>query len=176
MSRLSPRLPAGRSGMTLLEVLLVVILFGMFAGAVYEVAIVGLRVADAATDRDDVRLQVAKALDLLTREAAAAYNVDNSTSTRFQFDARVEDDDDDGDAENFTNINWRVNNGDLERVQGGTTWTVIPDLTSATFSYLDSAGASTTTANNVRVMQITVTAARGGESITMASTARTRNQ
>ncbi len=151
-------------------------MFSLFVYGVFEVVIVGLRVADAANEREDIRLQLASSFELLTREAAAAYNVDNSTSTRFQFDSRIADNNGDGNSENMTNINWRVQNGDLERVQGGVTTTMIPDLTSCTFSYLDSSGVATNTANNVRVMQVVATATREGEVISMASAVRTRNQ
>ena len=155
---------------------IVAAMFGVVAVAVQEPVVIGLRTAAAANQREDVRLQMSRALELLTREAAAAYNVDNSTSTQFQFDARLTDADADGDAETLTDINWRVNNGDLERVQGGTTMVVVPDLTTVAFTYLDSSNNSTNTAANVRVMQMTMTATRNNEAISMATSVRPRNQ
>ncbi len=151
-------------------------MFSLFVYGVFEVVIVGLRVADATGERETIRLELAKALDLLTREAASAYNVDNSTSSRFQFDARIGDNDGNGSANNLNNINWRVQNGDLQRVQGGVTTTVVPDLTSCTFTYLDANGNATNTANNVRVMEVVATAVMDGETLTMAAATRTRNQ
>ena len=164
-----------RVGFTLLELMIVMVLLSVFASGVYEVVIVSLRAAYSADRREDVRLQLAKALDRLSREASAAYNVDNSLVQRFQFDARVVDGNGDGDADNLTNINWRVQSGDLERVQGGTTMVLVPDLDSLTFTYLDSSGNATTNANNVRVMQVTASVTKGSETVTMATSAYLRN-
>lgn len=164
-----------RSGLTLIEMMIAIILFAVFAYAVQDAVLMGLRVVNWTTEREDARRQLATALERLTREAAAAYNVDNSTSTRFQFDARLVDNDADGDPENLTNINWRVQNGDLERVQGGTTVVLMRDLASLTFTYLDSAGSATTTANDVRVMQVTASATVDSETITMATSTYLRS-
>ena len=151
--------------------MLVVSLLGLFFGAVYESLLIGLRAATAANRREDVRRQLSRAMDQLTREIASAYDVDAAQDQRFQFDAR----DINGDGSNDTNINYRVQNGDLQRVYSGDTVTLIPDLTSLTFTYLNSAGASTSTAGQVRVMQVTVTATRDGEAITMSAAADLRN-
>lgn len=175
MSALRPIAQTSR-GFTLIELMVVISLLGVFTIAVYEAVIIGLRAANSADEREDIRLQMARGLDLLTREASAAYSVDDSDANRFQFDARIVDADSDGDTENLTNINYRISSGDLQRVQGGNTVTLVPDCTSATpFTYLDSSNASTTTEAAVRVVQVSLTATQGGETITMSTAIKLRN-
>ena len=166
-----PIVLASRRGSSLLELFVVVSLLAMFFGAVYETVITGLRVVHAADDRENIRLQMTKALDLLTRETMAAYNVDHSQTQRFQIDLRVQDADANGQADNLNNINYQVVSGDLQR-EGVI---LVGDLTSLTFTYLDSNGNTTTTANNVRVMQVTMSATRNSETISMSTATRLRN-
>ncbi len=151
------------------------VLFSALAAAVYDPVVVGLRVANKTAEREDVRIQMTRALEQLTREATAAYNVSQSLSQRFQFDARVVDANGDGSPENRTNINYLVQSGTFQRVYNGTTVTLIPDLTSLTFTYLNSSNNVTTSPAQVRVMQVAVTATRNGEAISIATSARLRN-
>lgn len=155
--------------------MLVIVLSSIFIATVCETTITSLRTADATAERERVRLQMAKAIDLLTREAAAAYNVDNSAVQRFQFDARLVDANGDGQTENRNNINYVVQSGDFQRVYSGDTVALVPDLTALTFTYLDSNGNATTNANNVRVMEVTMTAVVDSETISMAAATRLRN-
>jgi prepilin-type N-terminal cleavage/methylation domain-containing protein len=166
----------GRGGFTLLELMIAMSLLGIFAGAIHETVIVGLRAVRVSHIREDVRLQAVRALDRLTREAALCANVDQAQDQRFQFDADL-----DGDGSTEGNINYRVQNGDLERVQGGTSVVLVSDLAGLDFDYVDEAGAAMATPvasgsrDDVRVVQITVTAARGTESISVAGAAYLRN-
>ena len=157
-------------GLSIIEVMIVVTLLAAFFGAVYETVIVGIRSADSANDREAMRIQMMKTLDLLSREASAAYHVDNSTSSRFQFDMRVEDSDGNGDSENQNNINYQVVSGNLQR-EGVT---ILPSAT-VTFTYLDSSGNATTTAANVRVMQVTMSKTVEGETLSLSAATRLRN-
>lgn len=168
--------PMSNRGLSLIELILVMALLAGFSVAVYQTVIVVLKTADASNELENVRMQLTRALDQLSREVSAAYNVDNSDSDGFQFDARLVDGDSDGDAENRTNINYRISSGDFQRVQGGNTVTLVPDCTSSTpFIYLDSSNAATTTEAAVRVMQISLSATRDGETITLATSVRPRN-
>ncbi len=171
MWRCRPIVPASKHGTSLVELLVVIALLSVFFGAVFETVITGLRIVNGATDRENIRLQLTKAMDLLTREAMAAYHVDHALSNRFQFDLRVVDGNNDGQADNLTNINYQVVNGALQR-EGVI---LVGDLTSLTFTYLDTNGDSTSSAGSVRVMQVTMTAVRNGETISLASATRLRN-
>ncbi|MBI4598515.1 MAG: prepilin-type N-terminal cleavage/methylation domain-containing protein [Candidatus Omnitrophica bacterium] len=160
-------------GFTLMEVLIVTVLFAIFMGAVYETSIVGLRAANSADEREDLRTQMTRALDQMTREMASSYNVDVAQDQRFQFDAR----DIDGDGSNDTNINYVVTSGDLLR---GSTL-LIRDLSSLDFDYVDADGDSMSTPvasgdrDEVRVVQITMTAVKDQETISLTAAAYLRN-
>ena len=152
-------------------------LLAAFMGAVYESVIVGLRVAHAADERENVRQQLAGALELLTREASIANNVDNAEDQRFQFDADL-----DGNGTTENNINYRVSSGDLQRTYNGTTVTLVRDLTSLDFDFVDSSGSnlstpvgSQPTRDTIRVLQITITGTDATESLSLTSAAYLRN-
>ena len=173
---------SSRQGFTILELFIVVTLLGLFIGAVQESLIVGLRAANAADERETIRLQLARALDQFTREAAASYNVDCAMDQRFQFDAR----DINGDGSNDNNINYRVTSGVFERVFGGATLTQVADLAALDFDYLDSSGASLANCSasdcglascrsSLRVVQVTVTATKDHETVSVTDAVHLRN-
>jgi hypothetical protein len=145
--------------------------------AVYESVISGLRVANASDEREAIRQQLANTLDLLIREASITSNVDNAEDQRFQFDADL---DGNGNAED--NINYQVSGGDLQRTYNGTTVTLIRDLSSLDFDFVDSGGStlstpvgSQPTRDTIRVLQITVTATNDHETLSLTSAAYLRN-
>lgn len=163
--------------LSLLELLITVSLLSIFVGSVYESVVVGLRTANAADKREDIRQQLAGALEALTREASLASNVDNAEDQRLQFDADL-----DGNGTTENNVNYQVSSGDLQRVYSGTTVTLVRDLTSLDFNYADSTGADLTTPvgsqptrDTIRVVQITATATKDNETISLASAAYLRN-
>ena len=160
-------------GLSLLELLIVISLLGIFMAAVQESVVYGLRTVNAADEREEIRRQLASALDRLTREARMARNVDNATSTRFQFDA-----DFDGSGSSTgteRNINYEVQSGVLIREHsGGSVVTIVPKLTSLTYDYRDLNDADMTppvtggSRADIRVVQVTMTAVYDQESITVA--------
>ena len=164
-------------GVTLIEMIIVVTLLGIFMGAVYESVIVGLRAANSSDERESIRQQLANALDILTREAALASTVDLAQDQQFQFDADL-----DGNGTTENNINYQVNSGDLQRIYNGVTVTLVSDLTSLDFDFTDSSGADMTTPvgsptnrDTIRVTQVTTTATRDNETLSLASAAYLRN-
>ena len=169
-------------GFSLVELMIVISLMGLFLGTVQETLIVGLRATSASDARENVRLQLRKSLDQFTREAAAASNVDCAMDQRFQFDAS----DINGDGSSDNNINYRVNSGVFERVFSGTTVTLVNDLTSLDFDYLDSSNASlancsasgcgsSSCRSSLRVVQVTITATKNGEAISVTDAVHLRN-
>ena len=168
---------AGAAGFTLLELMLALIVMSLFFGTVYETVIIALRAANAVDEREQIRQQLAHTLELLTREAAVASNVDNAEDQRFQMDGDV-----DGDGDDESNINYRVQDGDLQRVHSGEAVTLIPDVSALDFDYVDLNGNAMTapvtpgsSRDNIRVIQIAVTAVRDHETISVASAAYLRN-
>ena len=162
--------------------MIVVSLLGIFFGAVYETLIAGLRTVNAGNDREALRQQLSNALDRLTREASAANNVDRAQDQRFQFDADL-----DGDGNDEDNINYVVQNGGLDREYSGDTVTLVKNVSSLDFDYIDQNGASYGTCDStsscgsnccrseVRVVQITITGTRGNESMSVAGAAYLRD-
>ncbi len=163
------------AGFSLLEVFIVVTLIGIFFSGVYETVIVGLRTVNAADEREDIRQQLANALELLTREASLANNVDNAEDQRFQFDADL-----DGNGTTENNINYQVSGNDLQRSYNGVTVTLVRDLNTSTspldFDYFNASGTDLTTPvgnqpdrDTIRLAQLDVTVIRDAETITMAT-------
>ena len=171
------RLTESKSGFTLIELLLVIVLLSVFIGAVYQATIIGLRSANHSDERETLRQQMANALDVMIREAALAGNVDNAEDDRFQFDADI-----DGDGSPENNINYRLQNGNLERSLSSTAVVLVNNVSSVDFSYRDNSDSNLATPvvsqparNTIRVMQITITAVNDDESISLASAAFLRN-
>ncbi len=164
------------AGFSLLELMIAMTLLGTFVVAVYWPFTVGLRLLDSTDKREDIRQQLANALGRLTREASLASNVRQAKDQQFKFDADL-----DGNGTTENNIDYQVNSGDLERVYGGTTVTLVGDLTTIDFDYVDLNGASMPTnvvggdRNDIRVVQITITATKDDETISLASAVFLRN-
>jgi prepilin-type N-terminal cleavage/methylation domain-containing protein len=165
-------------GLTLFEVLIAIVLMGIFMAAVQETIITGLRTVNASDEREDIRQQLANALEQLTREASPASNVDNADDQRLQFDADL-----DGNGTTENNINYQVTSGDLQRTYDAVTVTLVRDLSSLDFNYTNASGSAMTTPvgnqpdrDTIRVVEMTLSAARDGESISLDNAVYMRNQ
>ena len=149
-------------------------LLAIFFGGVYETAILGLRSANAADEREDIRGQAMNALERFTREASLAKTVRQATSQLFEFDADLN-----GDGTAETNIIYQVQNGDLVRTYGGTTISLVRDFGSATFGYLKQDRAAwvsgTDALSTIRVVQVTVTATKDAETLSLTNAAYLRS-
>ena len=165
-----------KRGFTIMELIITVSLLAIFMGAVYETVLIGLRAVNAADEREDVRSQLTTALDLLTREAGIASNVDVAEDQRLQFDADL-----DGNGTTESDINYQVSGGDLQRVYNGATVTLARDLTSLDFDYTDPTGSALTapvtgaTLDILRLVQVTATATKDNETLSLANAAFLRN-
>ena len=178
MSYSRPTAQASERGLSLLELLLVMALLAIFAGVIHESVIVGLRAANAADEREDVRLQVADALDRLTREGSLASNVTQANDQVFKFDADL-----DGNGTTETGITYEVLNGDLVRTLGDTTVTLIRDLATLDFDYQDLNGANMATPvssqserDTIRLAQVVLTGTKDTETLSVAEAVYLRNR
>ncbi len=148
----------------------------VFLAVVYDTAIVGLRVAHASDERENVRQQLAHALDLMTREISMASNVDAAQDQQLQLDADVN-----GDGTTENDILYQVQNSQLQRTYNGSTVTLVRDLASLDFNYADLNGADLATPvtgcalDRLRVMQVTMAATKDAETLSVASAAFLRN-
>ena len=145
-------------------------------GAVYEATIVGLRVAHAGDEREQLRQQLSAALDRFTREAGFATNVDYAQDAQFQFDSP-----------SLTNANYTYSGGTLTRADSGSSSiTVLSNITAFDFNYIDdlaaeyascdvtSSCASNCCRADVRAVKVTITVAKGNETLSMTSSASLR--
>lgn len=163
-------------GLSLLELLIVISMTSVFIAAVYETVLVGLRVANASDEREEIRQEVTNALDLLTRELLLANNVDVAEDQQVQFDADLN-----ADGTTESDILYRVQGGDLQRVYNSTAVTLVRDLTSLDFNYTDLNGSSLTapvtgcSLDLLRVVQTTLSATKDAETVSAAASACLRN-
>lgn len=171
-SRRSARRTNG--GFSLLELMLVTALLGIFFGAVYEVVIVGLRVVSATDDREELRQQLVSALERFAREASLADDVDDAASGQFRFDTPSMDD-----------VEYTYDSGDdtLSRDERDSAERVVlRRLTSFDFSYLDDDGTqlsepvASSAEDDIRVVQVSATVSQGGEAITVNDAVFLRNR
>ena len=173
-----PTARASEQGFSLLELFIAMSLIGLFLGAVQESVVVGLRATNAADEREDIRLQLANALDRLTREASLASNVTQANDQAFKFDADL-----DGDGTTETSITYAVVNGDLVRTHGGTAVTLIRDLATLDFDYQDLNGATMATPvtpqterDMIRLAQVVLTGTKDTETLSVAEAVYLRNR
>lgn len=160
--------------------MLVLSLWGLFMGAVYETVIVALRVMNASGSREAIRGQLAKTLDQLTREASSlADHIDVTQDARFQFDTPTSTD----------NINYVYTSGaggtgtltrqdSVRSALGLSPIAILNNLSSFDFDYAEQ-GATTTTASpnedDVRVVHVTATVTKNNETISASSAAFLRS-
>jgi len=156
-------------------------LFSIFAATVYESVITGLRTVNAADEREDIRQQLANTLERLTREASVASTVRTAQDGRFRFDGDL---DGDGTVESTGEqfVDFQVVGGELTRgAQGVSTVTVVRDLDSIEFAYVDVNGSTMTTpvsggdVDDIRVVQVTITATQDQETMSVTGAVYLRN-
>ncbi len=163
-------------GLSLIEMMIVLSLWGLFMGAVYETVIIALRVTNGSNSREAMRIQLAKTLDQITREAGSrADNIDQTQDARFQFDTPG----------SVNNVNYVYTSG-----AGGTgtltrrdstmsaATTILRNLSSFDFDYTEQGDTTTTaspSANDVRVVHVTATVTQNNETIFASSAAFLRS-
>ena len=160
-------------GLGLLEFLLVLSLCALLIGAVYEAVLIGLRVVNAADDREHIRQQIASVLDRFTREAILSGDVDRAESGRFQFDTPD------------------VNNVDYEYDSSASTLSrddasnpqviILRNVTVFDFDYFDGSGTQFSepvpgsSEDDVRLVRVTATVTKDNETLTLTGAAFLRN-
>lgn len=157
-----------------MELLVALVLLSIFFGAGYESVIAGLRTTHAAEARETLRQQLANTLELFAREAAVADKVKEADDQQFTFDADLN-----GDGHVEHEIEYRVQNGALQRTFKNTTITLVDSLAGLTFAYTDVSGAAVPTPvkekKDLRVVELTISATKEHETLSMASAVYLRN-
>ena len=161
------------AGFSLVELMIVLSLCGLFMSAVYEAVITGLRAVSAADRREAIRQQLTSALERMIRDAGAADGVDVADTDEFQFDTPSVND-----------VEYLYDSGGdtLSRDDAGSSQRVIlRNLTAFDFSYVDGNGAQLSepvagsAEDTIRVVQVSATVTQGSEAITIEDAVFLRN-
>lgn len=167
--RSAQRTNRAQHGLSLIEVMVVISMLGIFLGAVYETVIAGLRTMSAVDDREEIRLRLTSALDRLTREASTASNLDVAQTAQVQFDTP---------SVNNVVYTYTSGTGILTRDDASSPLvTILRNLTAFNFEYLNCLGAVYGSGNidTIRVVRASATVTQGSETVSVWSAAYLRN-
>ena len=160
-------------GVTLLELMLVLVLTGIFFGVVYDTVIIGLRAVNAADERETIRQELTGALERFVRDAGTGSNVDSADTAQFQFDTP---------SVNDVQYTYDSAAGTLSRGDAATTQRIIlRNLTAFDFNFFDSTGAqlsepvAPSAEDTIRVVEMTATVTKDQEVVTVAHAVFVRN-
>ena len=129
----------GARAFTILELVVVTSLLGLFFGAVYETLHVALRSVGAADRREQMRTQLVRVLDQFTREVRMARDVDEADDDDFQVDVDTDGNGSSSGTERDVNYVYDAANDILTRAHsGGSTVTLLRNLTAFDFDYYES--------------------------------------
>jgi len=171
-----------KKSFTLIELIIVIVFFTIFAGVVSWTFVVGLRVWGSGRDRAYIRQDANLAIERMVRELSQVSEISTAKSDEIEFEADL---DQDG---SVAIIRFDVSSDDdLERTEvitgSDTVVTMAPNV--QTFSlgyYLDGDNDTLLTSvtgpsrDDIRVIVISLTLNDGDETITLSSGAYTRNQ
>lgn len=165
-----------KRGFTLIELIIVIVLFSMLAAATFWTFVVGLRAWGSGRDRAYIRQDANLAIERMVRELSQAKSFTIAQADQVKFDADIDNDDTD------ETVTFAISDSSLERTVDGTTTVLTPDLQTLEFSYRDLndvAMALPITGNdrdNIRVIVMSLTLNEGDETFVLSSSAYARNQ
>lgn len=162
-------------GYTLMELIIVITILGMLSVASMEFVLIGFQAYSTGKDASDANWQGLVALSRMGREIhliRSPNSIDTtSTAALFKFT------DEDG-----TTITYDLSGSNLQRTEGASAAQILADgLSSVTFNYYNSAGASVTpplssvTAPTIRYVQITLVVLKNNSNYTLQTTINARN-
>jgi len=165
-----------KNGFTLIELILTVAFFSIFTTAVFFSFVVGLRVWDSGKIRANIRQDASLALERITRELSQAYSIQGAREDEITFWA---------DAAGTEEITIDVQTGNLTRTLDALATILTPNVQTFTLSYRDlddnsmnipSDVGSQAKRDDIRIVGISLVLDEEDETITLGSSAYTRNQ
>ncbi len=165
-----------KKGITLIELIIVIVLLSILVGFVSWVFVVGLRSWSSGKDRADIRQSSNLALERMVRELSQASSFTIAQAGQVKF---VADLDDDGTDETVT---FSVSNSELISDIDGTATVLAPDVQAFGLLYRDLNNVIMTfpisggDRDNIRVIIISLTLNKVDETINLSSSAYARNQ
>ncbi|MBI3011058.1 MAG: prepilin-type N-terminal cleavage/methylation domain-containing protein [Candidatus Omnitrophica bacterium] len=163
------------AGFSLIELMVVLGVAGIFLVAVQESVIHGLRVVDVTDEREEVQEELAFSFERLTRELAQAITFTTADATQVVFTVDLNEDD------SAETVDYSLSNGQLVRTESGTSVSVVKNAQSVSFAYTDLDGNSLSTPvasgsmDDIRVVTVSVTADLEDETITVPTAVFVRN-
>ncbi|UCB57588.1 MAG: prepilin-type N-terminal cleavage/methylation domain-containing protein [Candidatus Omnitrophota bacterium] len=165
-----------RKGFTLLELIIVIIVFVIIAGSAMWFFAVGLRTWLSGMDRTEIRHDSALAMERMVRELTQTKSITIAQEDAITFIADVNDDGAD------ESINLTTVAGNLERKVTGVGTILARNVSNFQLAYYDlnddllSFPVLGADRDNVRVIEITLTMNKADETIVLSSGAYARNQ
>lgn len=163
------------SGFTLIELIIVLSLLGLFLGAVQETFIHGLRIVDAADERSEVDSELAWGLERLSREVAQAKTFTTATASRMVLTVDLNQDGTD------ETVDYLLSNGQVLRQESNRQVVLVRNAQALTFSYVDLDGntlsvpVASGSLDDIRLVQVSVTGDLEDETVAMTTAMFVRN-
>lgn len=163
------------AGFTLIEIVIVIVITGILAGVAAAIIMQGVRAYSDEQSRSDVQYQAGLALERMAREVrgvrratevgtAVLGAITGNPTNSFIFTDF-----------SGTTITYSLAGTTLNRTVGGVPSALAQGIATLEFRHYDSAGALTTTPASVWVVEISVTAQQGTETLTMRTRVHPRN-
>ena len=173
-----------KKGFTLIELIVVIFLFSTLTAVVSWVFVVGIGTWGSGKNRADIRQEASLSTERMMREISQASEITRAKSDEIKFEADLDQDD------SVESITFKVSNDDnLERTE--TITGPDPDIVvimarniqSFTLGYyLDEDNSNLLSSvtgpdlDDIRVVIISLTLSKGDETVTLSTSAYTRNQ
>lgn len=164
-----------RAGFSILELMLVMSLLGLFLGAVQETFLHGLRIVDVADERAEVHSELAWGLERLSRELAQAKTFTTADASQVVFTVDLNQDGTD------ETVEFVLSSGQVRRQESGQQAVLVRNAQSLTFSYLDLDGNTLSTPvasgslDDIRAIRVSLTGDLEEETISLATAIFVRN-
>jgi prepilin-type N-terminal cleavage/methylation domain-containing protein len=165
-----------KTGISLIEILIAISIVGILMSFAQESFVSSIRLCSSVSKREDLIAQLSNFLERFSREARMTRRVIQAEDNLFRFD--IDSDGDGSSSGSESNIRYWINDEALRRRQGGSgnpDVALIKDIESLNFDYVLEDGTVITGTvpgaqeSDVRVVLITVTAAKDTETLSLAS-------
>lgn len=168
-----------RKGFTLVEFIIVILLFSVLIMAASWAFVVGLRVWDSGRKRAGIRQESSWAMERMVREISQASSITDADEDEMAFVADLDDDDSD------ETITFSISDNELIRTEDAVDVVLARNVQTFSLSYRDydntllsipSGVASQGKRDLIRVIIVSLTMNNADETITLSSSLYVRNQ
>ncbi|MDO8536124.1 MAG: prepilin-type N-terminal cleavage/methylation domain-containing protein [Candidatus Omnitrophota bacterium] len=167
-----------RSGLTLIELLIAMLLFSAIIGAAILMLSTGLKIWNSNNNRTNIRQNGSLAMETITRYLEQANNITAASASSITFSADVNND----GTDDIITIAFAAANKRINITIAGATSILAPDVQNFSLLYYQS---NTQTSfipaiqadrDGIRIVTISLTMSKGNDTVTLSSSAFCRNQ